>query len=38
MPVSYHEHLFYSLCLKSGVTVIPVRQDYKLDIKKYEKK
>ena len=38
MPVSYHEHLFYSLCLKYGIPVIPVRQDYKQDIKKGKEK
>jgi len=33
MPVSHHEYLFYSLCLRFGVPVISVRQDYKQDIK-----
>jgi len=33
MPVSYHEHFFYSLCLRGGIPIIPVRQDYKQDIK-----
>jgi len=32
MPVSFHEHYFYSLCLKAKLSVIAVRQDSKQDI------